>query len=51
MDGRSKWIGRIAALGFALAAWPAAHAQPVTKFVVGGPPGGLFDVALRAVMP
>jgi tripartite-type tricarboxylate transporter receptor subunit TctC len=32
-----------------LGTWPAAHAQNVLKVVVGGPPGGLFDIALRNV--
>lgn len=41
-------IGRIAAAA-ALALTAAAHAQPVTKIVVGGPPGGLFDIAIRNI--
>jgi tripartite-type tricarboxylate transporter receptor subunit TctC len=27
-----------------------AYAQPVVKVVVGGPPGGLFDIAMRIVL-
>ena len=49
MDGRRSWKANLAALGLALAMWPAAHAQPVTKIVVGGPPGGLFDIVLRNI--
>jgi len=51
MNGRRTWMGRFAALGFALAVWPAAQAQPqpVVRIVVGGPPGGLFDIVLRNV--
>ena len=51
MNGRRTWMGRLAALGFALAVWPAAQAQPqpVVRIVVGGPPGGLFDIVLRNV--
>ena len=49
MNGRGSWMGRLAVLALALAAWPAAHAQPVTKVVVGGPPGGLFDIVLRNI--
>ena len=49
MDGRRSWKTNLAALGLALAMWPAAHAQPVTKIVVGGPPGGLFDIVLRNI--
>ena len=47
MSGRRTWIWRIVVLGLALATWPAAHAQPVVKVIVGGPPGGLFDIVLR----
>ncbi len=32
-----------------IAACTAAQAQPVVKVVVGGPPGGLFDIALRII--
>ena len=51
MNGRRTWMGRFAALGFALAVWPAAQAQPqpVVRIVVGGPPGGLFHIVLRNV--
>ena len=49
MNGRRTWWWKLVALAFALAAWPAAHAQPVVRIVVGGPPGGLFDIVLRNV--
>jgi tripartite-type tricarboxylate transporter receptor subunit TctC len=49
MAGLKTWIGAVAALGLALGAWPAAQAQTVTKIVVGGPPGGLFDIVLRNI--
>ncbi len=49
MSGRRFWIGRLVALAFALAVWPAAQAQPVVKVVVGGPPGGLFDIMIRII--
>jgi tripartite-type tricarboxylate transporter receptor subunit TctC len=49
MSGRRFWIGRLVALAFALAVWPAAQAQPVIKVVVGGPPGGLFDIMIRII--
>jgi len=39
----------LASFAFALAAAGAAHAQPVVRVVVGGPPGGLFDIALRII--
>ncbi|MFO1303464.1 MAG: tripartite tricarboxylate transporter substrate binding protein [Burkholderiales bacterium] len=42
-------IMRTAAFAVALAAACAAHAQPVVKVVVNGPPGGLFDIVLRAI--
>lgn len=52
MNGRGSWRILVAAFALlALAAAPAAHAQPVTKIVVGGPPGGLFDIALRHANP
>lgn len=43
------WFGRGAVAALALAASLAVHAQGVVKIVVGGPPGGLFDIALRNV--
>jgi tripartite-type tricarboxylate transporter receptor subunit TctC len=49
MSGRGTWRWQLAALIVALAAWNAAHAQNVVKIAVGGPPGGLFDIALRLV--
>ncbi len=49
MSGRRFWVGRLVALAFALAVWPAAQAQPVVKVVVGGPPGGLFDIMIRII--
>lgn len=49
MDGHRTWRGRLAALGFALAMGPVALAQPAVKIVVGGPPGGLFDIVLRHI--
>jgi tripartite-type tricarboxylate transporter receptor subunit TctC len=48
MSSNRRRFWRAVALGLGLAAWPAAHAQPVVKIVVGGPPGGLFDIVLRA---
>jgi tripartite-type tricarboxylate transporter receptor subunit TctC len=44
-------VAAIAAGAFALAMGPAAQAQNVVKVVVGGPPGGLFDIVLRNVSP
>jgi tripartite-type tricarboxylate transporter receptor subunit TctC len=41
------WKIRLAGLAIALAAAGGADAQPAVKVVVGGPPGGLFDIALR----
>jgi tripartite-type tricarboxylate transporter receptor subunit TctC len=49
MSGRGTWRWQLAALIVAFAAWNAAHAQNVVKIAVGGPPGGLFDIALRLV--
>ena len=52
MKARRTWMARWAALVigvFALAG--PALAQPVVKVVVGGAPGGLFDIALRLVTP
>jgi tripartite-type tricarboxylate transporter receptor subunit TctC len=43
--------GQLLALTLALAAGSAAQAQPVTRIVVGGPPGGLFDIVIRIVSP
>ena len=51
MGGRRSWIAGLGALVFALSAWQAANAQPVVRIVVGGPPGGLFDIVLRNIMP
>jgi tripartite-type tricarboxylate transporter receptor subunit TctC len=42
------WRGFAAAL-FALGAAGSSHAQSLLKVVVGGPPGGLFDIAMRIV--
>jgi tripartite-type tricarboxylate transporter receptor subunit TctC len=50
MGGRRTWMRWLPALGLALAA-SVASAQPVVKFVVGGPPGGLFDIMLRIMSP
>ncbi len=49
MNGRRFWMGQVLVLAAALMAWPAAQAQPAIKFVVGGPPGGLFDIMLRHI--
>ena len=49
MNGRGRWIAVLSAAAIAWAAVPAAHAQNVVRVVVGGPPGGLFDIALRNV--
>jgi tripartite-type tricarboxylate transporter receptor subunit TctC len=49
MNGRGRMVAAIAAGAFALAMGPAAQAQNVVKVVVGGPPGGLFDIVLRNV--
>jgi tripartite-type tricarboxylate transporter receptor subunit TctC len=49
MRRRGTWRRRLAALIVACAAWNAAFAQNVVKIAVGGPPGGLFDIALRLV--
>jgi tripartite-type tricarboxylate transporter receptor subunit TctC len=49
MSGGGTWQRRLAALIVAFAAWNAAHAQNVVRITVGGPPGGLFDIALRLV--
>lgn len=49
MGGRRSWMGRSLALAFALAVLPAAQAQSVVKIVVGGPPGGLFDIMIRNI--
>jgi tripartite-type tricarboxylate transporter receptor subunit TctC len=46
---RRKLIGVLAALTMAVPAGALAQGQPVLKVVVGGPPGGLFDIALRNV--
>lgn len=48
MNGVGRWVAALAAAAFALAA-TVANAQDVVKIVVGGPPGGLFDIALRNV--
>jgi tripartite-type tricarboxylate transporter receptor subunit TctC len=44
-------VAAIVAGLFALAAGPVAQAQNVVRVVVGGPPGGLFDIVLRNVLP
>ncbi len=49
MAGRTEGIVAAAALALALAAAPAAQAQQVVKIVVGGPPGGLFDIVIRNI--
>jgi tripartite-type tricarboxylate transporter receptor subunit TctC len=49
MSGRGAWKPQLAALIVAFAASTAAHAQNVVRIAVGGPPGGLFDIALRLV--
>ena len=49
MNGRGRMVAAIAAGAFALAMGPVAQAQSVVKVVVGGPPGGLFDIVLRNV--
>jgi tripartite-type tricarboxylate transporter receptor subunit TctC len=43
----ARWIG---ALVIVLAPGTVAFAQAPVRVVVGGPPGGLFDIALRIVM-
>ena len=49
MNGRGRMVAAMAAGAFALAMGPVAQAQSVVKVVVGGPPGGLFDIVLRNV--
>ena len=49
MNGRGRFFAVLSAAAIAWAAVPAAHAQNVVRVVVGGPPGGLFDIALRNV--
>jgi len=49
MGGRGTWRWQLAALIVAFAAGGAVQAQNVVKIAVGGPPGGLFDIALRLV--
>jgi len=49
MNGRGRMVAALAAGAFTLAMGPMAQAQNVVKVVVGGPPGGLFDIALRNV--
>jgi tripartite-type tricarboxylate transporter receptor subunit TctC len=54
MSARRAWRCLLAALGTAFALWGTAEAQPIVgrpvmQIVVGGPPGGLFDIALRIV--
>ncbi len=51
MNGRGRMVAAIVAGLFALAAGPVAQAQNVVRVVVGGPPGGLFDIVLRNVLP
>ena len=45
----SRGLAMLATLVVALGGSPAAPAQPVVRVVVGGPPGGLFDIVLRNV--
>ena len=47
--GRRDWLGMCAVLAMALSTAASGQGQPVLKVVVGGPPGGLFDIALRNV--
>lgn len=49
MNKGIAWVGRILALGWLVMAAGAAQAQPVVRMVVNGPPGGLFDIVLRAI--
>ncbi len=51
MNGCGRRVAALAAAVFALATGPVAQAQNVVKVVVGGPPGGLFDIVLRNVLP
>ena len=51
MNGRGRMVAALAAGLFALTLGPAAQAQNVVRIVVGGPPGGLFDIVLRNVLP
>jgi len=46
---RRDWFGVLAALAMAMSTAASGQGQPVLKVVVGGPPGGLFDIALRNV--
>lgn len=43
----ARWTSALALL---LAPWTVVLAQAPVRFVVGGPPGGVFDIALRIVM-
>lgn len=49
MGGQTRRIVWLVASIVLTAAWPVAQAQPVVKIVVGGPPGGLFDIVLRNI--
>lgn len=44
-----RWWGAFAAALLALGVTEVSHAQPALKVVVGGPPGGVFDIAMRIV--
>ena len=46
---RQLCAARLAVLALAVLAAPPGVAQPALKVVVGGPPGGLFDIVLRNV--
>jgi tripartite-type tricarboxylate transporter receptor subunit TctC len=46
---RHEWLGMFAVLAMALSTAASGQGQPVLKVVVGGPPGGVFDIALRNV--
>jgi tripartite-type tricarboxylate transporter receptor subunit TctC len=50
MSFHVRWARRIGALAFLLASCTMAFAQAPLRIVVGGPPGGVFDIALRIVM-
>ncbi|MEO8508721.1 MAG: tripartite tricarboxylate transporter substrate binding protein [Betaproteobacteria bacterium] len=45
----TTWMVRVTCVGLAFGVSTAAGAQSYLKFVVGGPPGGLFDIVLRII--